>query len=206
MEEGVRANPEDYALLTEYGKALVRNGQFSEAVGVLERAVALIDYDPESWDNLGRARMRAGDHAKALEAFETAVSLDPSSASAHADIGTFRLSRFLDGGRNRATSTKPSRISRRRPRSTPTLNAAFRGLGNAYRMDGRIEAAIAAWERAIAIAKTTTSRPITSASSTSKRATRLGRNGSSRHLLERRGPGMAPADRDNLLALIEKCK
>ena len=120
MAEGVRANPEDYTLLTEYGKDLVLNGQFGDAVVILERAVALIDYDPESWDGLGRARMRMGEKAKALEAFETALqarSLVGPDPCRHR--GRSAWVSFSTRAGTRPTSTKPSCISRKPPRSMP---------------------------------------------------------------------------------------
>jgi len=206
LEEGIRANPEDYALLTESGKILVGEGRFKEAVGILERAVALIDYDPESWDILGRARMGAGAGPQAREAFETALALDPSSASTHADIGSFRLGLYLEGGRDPGDLDQAIAHFEKAVELDAGLNPAFRGLGYAYRTAGRIEPAMAAWKRAIAIA------PGDDFSSYNLGLIYLEKGDKAQAkklfstILELRGPGLAPADRDHLLALIERCK
>ena len=206
LDAGVRANPEDFALLTEYGKALVRAGRSKEAVDVLERANALIDYDPESWDNLAKALMRGGEYPKALEAFETALALDPTSAPIHADIGGFRLGRYLEGGRDPSDLEQAIAHFERAIALDATLNPAFRGLGYAYRTAGRLEPAIAAWERAIAL------RPDDDFSTYNLGLLCLEKGDKAQAkrlfstLLELRGSSLTPTERDNLLALIDRCK
>jgi len=206
LEEGVRANPRDYALLAEYGKALVRAGRSGEAADILEKAVALIDYDPESWSSLGRARMGTGARDLAVQAFDRALALDPSSASTHSDIGALRLSLYLEGGRNAADLEQAISHFEKAAASDSTLNPAFRGLGYAYRLAGRADAAIKAWEKAVAI------RPDDDFSAYNLGLLCLERGDKARAkrlfnaILELRGAGLAPADRENLLALIEKCK
>jgi arylsulfatase A-like enzyme/Flp pilus assembly protein TadD len=206
LEAGVRANPEDFALLTEYGKALVRGGRSKEAVDVLERANALIDYDPESWDNLAKALTRGGEYPKALEAFKTALALDPSSAPIHADIGGFRLGRYLEGGRNPSDIEQAIAHFEKATALDATLNPAFRGLGYAYRTAGRLEPAIAAWERAIAL------RPDDDFSTYNLGLLCLEKGDKARakrlfsSVLELRGSSLTVTERDNLLALIERCK
>jgi arylsulfatase A-like enzyme/Flp pilus assembly protein TadD len=206
IDEGVRANPEDFTLLTEYGKALILNGQFGEAAGILERAVALIDYDPESWDGLGRARMRMGEEAKALEAFETALTLDPSSASIHADIGVVRLGRFLDGGRNPADLDQAILHFEKAAALDANLNPAFRGLGYAYRTAGRVESAMTAWERAIALNPADDFSTYNLGLLCLEKGDKARAKGLFSTFLEHKGPNLAPAERDRLLALIERCK
>jgi arylsulfatase A-like enzyme/Flp pilus assembly protein TadD len=206
LDEAVRANPEDYTLLAEYGKALVRNRQFGEAAGILERAVALIDYDPESWDNLGLARMSLGESTRALEAFEKALALDPSSGPVHADIGAFRLSMYLEGGRDPGDLDQAISHFEKATALDATLNPAFRGLGYASLLAGRTESAQTAWERAIAIApdddfSTYNLGLICLERGDKPRAKRLFTK-----ILDLRGADLPPADRDRLLALIEKCK
>jgi tetratricopeptide (TPR) repeat protein len=87
-----------------------------------------------------------------------------------------------------------------------TLNPAFRGLGYASLLAGRTESAQTAWERAIAIApdddfSTYNLGLICLERGDKPRAKRLFTK-----ILDLRGADLPPADRDRLLALIEKCK
>ena len=206
LADGVGANPGDYTLLSEYGKALVRNRRFGEAVGVLERAVSLTDFDPESWNNLGLAFMRVGESAKALEALAKALALDPSSAMTHADIGSLHLEMYLGEGRAPGDLAQAISSFEKAVLLDPGLNPAFRGLGYAYRMAGRTGPAMTAWEKAVALSpdddfSTYNLGLICLENGDRPRAKKLFNS-----ILELRGPDLPPADRDRLLALIEKCK
>jgi arylsulfatase A-like enzyme/Flp pilus assembly protein TadD len=206
MDDGVRANPEDYALLAEYGKALVRGGRPREAEGILNRAVALIDFDPDSWVGLGRARLATGDAARAGEAFERALALDPSSAPTHAEAAAFRMGLYLEGDKNASDLEQAIAHFEKTIALDASLSAAYGGLGYAYRLAGRTEEAMRAWERAIAL------RPGDDFSTYQLGLACLERGDKTRArklftaILEARGGQLTPQERDQLTALIEKCR
>jgi arylsulfatase A-like enzyme/Flp pilus assembly protein TadD len=206
LDRGVRANPGDYALLAEYGKSLVGAGRAGEAVGVLTKAVGLLDDDPESWDYLGRARTAVGANDGAREAFERALALDPSSAPTRSDYGSYWLGRYLDGGRNTTDLDQAVLQFERAIAIDPALNPAYRGLGYAFWLSGRIDQAAAAWQRAVGLQPDDDFSTYNLGLLCLERGDRAQARRLFSAILERRGQDLAPAERANLVALIEKCK
>jgi arylsulfatase A-like enzyme/Flp pilus assembly protein TadD len=90
LEDGVRDNPGNYALLSTLGTVLLMARQNDRAQAVWEKAVAVIGFDPDAWNNLGGIflnRFFAGgrapeDLARAVEHFRRALSLDPALSPA----------------------------------------------------------------------------------------------------------------------------
>jgi arylsulfatase A-like enzyme/Flp pilus assembly protein TadD len=150
LDEGVRANPGNYALLSAFGTLLVMSRQDDRAEEILQKAIAVIDFDPDAWNNLGGIRMRKGDFEKALECFDRAVSLDGGFFPAHMNIGAARMAMYLNQGRDPDNLTSAVESFRRAVSLDPGSNAALRGLAGASMTAGKVDEAIAAWEKAIA--------------------------------------------------------
>src|SRR5580704_2386112 len=81
------------ALVSE-GHALFRAERFAEAVARFERAVAVFPQHAIGWKGLGHALLCMGQPHDAARAFDRAIGLAPSSATAlwggalaHADVG-----------------------------------------------------------------------------------------------------------------------
>jgi tetratricopeptide (TPR) repeat protein len=120
------------------------------AEAVLEKALTVIDFDPDVWNNLGGIRMRKGDPDGALECFGRAVALDPHFAPAYLNIGTLRLAFYFRRGRDPDDLAMAVKNLRQAVSLEPGLSPALRGLGSALMASGDVEGAIAAWERAVA--------------------------------------------------------
>jgi arylsulfatase A-like enzyme/Flp pilus assembly protein TadD len=150
LDEGVRDNPGNYALLSAFGTVLVMSRRDARAEEILEQALTVIDFDPDVWNNLGGVRMRKGDYERALECFDRAVSLDDHFALAYLNIGTLRLSRYFGRGRDPDDLILAVKNLRQAVSLEPALNPALRGLGAALMASGNIDEAIAAWEKAVA--------------------------------------------------------
>ena len=74
------------------GQALVDAGRWPEAVDALAEAVGTDPLrHPGAWNNLGLARLNAGDLTGALGALRRSVALDPRSATARANLGAALL-------------------------------------------------------------------------------------------------------------------
>jgi len=151
LDEGVSANPGNYALLSSLGMLLVMRRQDGRAEEVLKKALAVVDFDPDAWTTLGGIEMRKGDHAKALECFDRAVSLDPAFTPAYLNIGAARMSRYFGQGRDPADLASAVESFRRAVSLDPALQPAWRGLGAALTASGNADEAIAAWEKAVAL-------------------------------------------------------
>ncbi|MCX6567980.1 MAG: sulfatase-like hydrolase/transferase [Candidatus Aminicenantes bacterium] len=206
LEEGVSANPDDYSLLSSLGRLLVRARQYDRAAEVLGRALAIMDFDPTVWDDMGIVAMRKGDYANALEYLAKAVELDRTFALAFSNIGAVRLEMYSNQGRKADDLTLAIESFRKAVALDPALGLAWRGLGVACRMNDDIAGAIDAWERAVA------ADPADSYSRLNLGRAYLGRGDKSRaraafeKYLEVRGPGIPADERAMVLALIEKCK
>ena len=90
-------------LAAQAGSNLAQAGQYSDALPWLERAVALDYYFTLAHFHLGRARLRTGDRAGAIEAFSSALLIQPATVLAEdwldvpeRDVYSESLERALD--------------------------------------------------------------------------------------------------------------
>jgi Flp pilus assembly protein TadD len=150
LDEGVRDNPGNYALLSTFGTLLVRVRQDDRAEEVLKKAIAVVDFDPDAWNNLGGIRMRKGDLDKALESFARAVTLDAGFTPAYLNIGAASMARYFGGGRNPEDLASAVKNFRRAVALEPGSNPALRGLASALTTSGNVDEAVPAWEKAVA--------------------------------------------------------
>jgi arylsulfatase A-like enzyme/Flp pilus assembly protein TadD len=205
LEEGVRDNPKDYTLISSYAMLLVKVGLYDPAVEVLQRALSILDFDPQVWDNLGIVSMRRGEFEKALEYFGKAIALDKTFALAYSNIGAVSLSLYFK-------NQKPENLTaavenfRRAVALDPTMNLAFRGLGYAFQTAGNRDEAIAAWEKAIETS------PADDFSTLNLGQAYLEKGNKARALqcfqkyLELKKDKLTQEERTAIQALIEKCK
>jgi tetratricopeptide (TPR) repeat protein len=120
------------------------------AEAVLEKALTVIDFDPDVWNNLGGVRMRKGDYERALQCFDRAVSLDAHFSLAYLNIGALHMALYFVKGRNPDDLTLAVKNFRQAVSLDPGLNPAWRGLGGASMASGNVDEAIGAWEKAVA--------------------------------------------------------
>lgn len=150
LKGGAAANPRNYKLAIEHGIVLAELARNDEAIAVLEKAAAMIDWDPELWNYMGVAYWNKGDLGNAVAAYERALALDPKYAAVLANLGTAQASLAM---RNKDAAELRRAIDsfKRALESDPRDAAAYNGLGAAYRLRGDVDAAISCFEQALAI-------------------------------------------------------
>ncbi len=150
LRSGAAANPRNYKLAIEYGIVLAEAGKNDEAIGVLQAASSLIDWDPELWNYLGVAYWNKGDLAQAASAYEHALSLDPQYAVVLSNLGTVEASRAMKN-KDASALRRAMDYFKRAIASDPRDAGAYNGLGAVYRMAGDLDAAIICWGQAVEI-------------------------------------------------------
>ena len=144
LRQSVRLAPHLTEARARLGQELVEAGRWAEAVEVLAEAVA---QDPlrhaGAWNNLGFARLNAGDLAGALGALRRSVALDPRSPTARANLGAALLSTG-DADAARAQFEAALRIN-------PADRTSLGNLGLIASAEGRTADARAFFQRVLAI-------------------------------------------------------
>ena len=148
MEEGLKNNPGNYSIISGYGIFLVKEGKLDRGIELLHRGLALIDFDPEVWINLGIAYWRKGEYQKALEHYEKALSLDNNDAVIFSNLGTLYLSIFRQT-KKREDHYRSIESFKKAVELDPALASSYNGLGGAYKIMGQNDEAIAAWEKSL---------------------------------------------------------
>ena len=103
--------------LTDLGGLCWQEGDYDEARRLLERAIAIEPTFRKAWLNLGLVHGSRGDDAAALEAFRSAVRVDPGSVQARNVLAEQLLARGLV---DEAVSTMEEAV--RRHRQNPNAN------------------------------------------------------------------------------------
>jgi len=206
LEAGVSANPEDYSLLSSLGRLLVQARRYDRAAEVLGRALAVMDFDPTIWDDLGIVAMRKGEYSNALEYLAKAVELDGTFALAFSNIGAVRLEMYSRQGGKADDLALAIESFRQAAALDATLGLAWRGLGVACRMNGDFSGAIAAWEKAVAADRADSFSRLSLGRAYLDRGDKSLARAAFEKYLEVRGPGIPADERAMVLALIEKCK
>ena len=148
LERGHEHNPQNYDIASAYGMLLSESGQVDRGIEVLEKALAMIDFDPKVWDLLGVAYWRKGDESKALEHYCEALVLDPDSAKTHSNLGALYFSRSMRT-QDRTDYNQAMENFKKAIEYDPALAIAYRGLGLGYKAVGRTNDAIVVWEKGL---------------------------------------------------------
>jgi Flp pilus assembly protein TadD len=148
LKTGSETNPRNYKLAIEYGIVLTERGKNDEALGLLNRASGMIDWDPELWNYIGVAYWNKGDLDHAVLAYEHALSLDPQYAVVLSNLGTVETALAMKK-KEAAPLRRAMDHFKRAIASDPRDPAAYNGLGAAYRMLGDLDAAISCWGQAV---------------------------------------------------------
>jgi arylsulfatase A-like enzyme/Flp pilus assembly protein TadD len=148
MEEGYKNNPANYAIVSSYGVLLVRERKWDKGIEVLQKALGLIDFDPEAWNYLGVAYWRKGEDQKALEHYRKALSLDDTNALVFSNLGALYLSIFMRSKKGESHFQSMEHF-KKAIELDPDLALAYRGLGVGYKVTGKTKEAITIWEKAL---------------------------------------------------------
>jgi tetratricopeptide (TPR) repeat protein len=130
-------HPEDAQVLYNLGAAYSDLGHLDRAVACLEKALSLKPGHVNARIALAVARGRQGKNDEAIPLLERAVADDPQNPWAHRNLG-FCL---LKAGQSERASVCLQRATQLAPKD----QAAFLGLAQAYRAQGRVKDADAAY-------------------------------------------------------------
>ena len=150
LRDALKSNPGSFRIMTALGIIMIDNGRFDEAIDLLNKSLASIDFDPETWNYLGVAFWNTGRLDEALEAYERALSLDANYAIVFNNRGSLFLSRFLKG-KQPDDLGKASADFRKAVELDPEYASAWNGLGVSSSQAGDIAGAIDAWKRAVGL-------------------------------------------------------
>ena len=205
LDTGVRLNPKNYSLYSAFGTILVKTAQWDKAAEILGKALALIEYDPEAWDNLGIVHMRQNDFPKALEYFGKAVGLDRSYAPGYSNMAFVYFQMYVSD-KKAENLTRAIENFRKATAVDPAMNLAWRGLGVVSLEAGKPEEAIGAWEKAVAADPKDDYSTFSLGLEYLKKGDKARALAMFRKYLELRGPRLTPDERVKVQALIDSCK
>src|SRR5437763_2370104 len=87
LEDSVRRGIANPSVLVVLGGYLQEAGALDKAAGVLEAVVASHPDYADAYNSLGVVYSRLGQHDRARAAFSKVLELDPTSATAHENLG-----------------------------------------------------------------------------------------------------------------------
>jgi arylsulfatase A-like enzyme/Flp pilus assembly protein TadD len=148
LREALTYNPGSFRIITALGIAMIDNGRFDEALDLLKRSLALVDFDPETWNYLGVAYWNMGRYEEAFQAYERALSLDGNYAIVFNNRGSLRLSLFLKERRPEELRQALEDF-RKAVELDPKYASAWNGLGVGLLQSREIDGAIEAWKKAV---------------------------------------------------------
>jgi len=143
LEQSLRLNAEDAGTLFHLGNACLRDSEFTRAIELFERSVALRADIPETHNNLSAALRFAGRPSDAEAAAQQALQLDQGYGEAANNLGLALcdLSRYPEAVRcfERAIEINPENLE------------ALNNLGVALDAEGEVERARDIFERALSL-------------------------------------------------------
>jgi tetratricopeptide (TPR) repeat protein len=143
LEMGPGASPRQVAVAHALrGSVLHAQGKKEEGDAAEQQALALDPSNGEIHDLVGRRKLRGGDVNGAVESLQKAIHLDRARLSYYVDLANALMQRPGSGARQAVAALEKA--------SERVANARVtKLLGDAYRTDGDLERARAAYERAI---------------------------------------------------------
>ena len=148
LEKGVNNNPQNYAINSTYGIYLVRERLFDRGIEILQKALSILDFDPDAWHYLGFAYWRKGEDQKALEYYEKAISLNDNDPMVYYNLGMLHLSNSIKI-QKMSVLEQAMESFKKAIAIDQQFALAYRGLGIGYRILGQLMAAIEVWEQAV---------------------------------------------------------
>ena len=139
LEKALAVDPKHWKAHNNLALAAIDIGELEEAEAHYRESLA-IKPQPAIYNDLGFVLERQGLTEEAVEAYRKAIKLDPESASAHYNLGSYlvRSGKFVEGERH-------LRIALKKSPNTQT----YTGLGIALWQMGRTDEAIANLQAAI---------------------------------------------------------
>lgn len=148
LRRGYQLNPSSYRIVTTLGIFLADFEAPDEAIEILKKGLAIIDYDPEAWNYLGVAYWKKGDLPEARRAYEKALSLDANYPVVLNNLGSLYLSQYQKT-KSPDFYLKASDLFKKAISLAPDYASPHNGLGTACALSGELDMAIAHWTRAV---------------------------------------------------------
>lgn len=148
LEDGVRLNPRNFKLWMELGIVQVQLNRYEEAISSLNRALELIDWDPDLWNYLGVAYGNKGDLYRAKEIYEKGLTLAPDYAVLLTNLGLTELSLALQT-RNGHLLEEARGYLKKAIDKDPWHVEAYNGLGAVLMVQGDINGALEMWKKVV---------------------------------------------------------
>ena len=205
LEEGYKHNPENFDIVTAYGMLLSESGELDRGIDILQKGLAMLDFDPKVWDLLGIAYWRKGDEQKALEHYRKALALDPNSAKTYSNLGALYFSKSMKT-QDQTDYNRAMEYFKKAIGYDPSLVVAYRGLGLGYKAVGRIGDAIDVWEKARAIDPSDDFIILNLGKAHLERNNKASALEYFEHYLRLRKDSLSPQERREVEALIQKCR
>lgn len=82
LQEDLKNNPDNSALLADLGNAYFDTGQVQKAISAYERSLVLVPKNPDVLTDLGIMYREARNYDKALECFKKAIEINPEHLNA----------------------------------------------------------------------------------------------------------------------------
>ena len=205
LEEGYKHNPENYDIVTAYGMLLSESGELDRGIDMLQKGLAMIDFDPRVWDLLGTAFWRKGDEQKAVEHYRKALSLDPNSAKIFSNLGALYFSKSMKT-QDRTDYNQAMEYFKIAIGYDPNLVIAYRGLGLGYKAVGRVSDAVSVWEKALTIDPSDDFINLNLGKAHLERGEKASALEYFEHYLLLRKDSLSPQERLEIEALIQKCR
>ena len=194
----------DFKLGALYGSFLAETGRNDEAIEILKKELARIDYDPDAWNYLGGAYLNKKEYREAGNAYERALRLDDNYPVVINNLGSLHLTMFLDS-HDKSSLEKAVGFFRRAIRLDPSYASPYNGLGAALKMGGDLDGAIKNWEKAVEL------KPDFRFALFNLGLAHLAKGNKSKALVdfkqyrERFAASFSPEEKSQLEALIKKC-
>ncbi|HEV8210348.1 MAG TPA: protein kinase [Vicinamibacterales bacterium] len=125
-EAAIRGAPDAGNLHNEYGYELLQAGRYDEALGQFEDYQRMNPREPNPYDSLGEARLMLGEPERALEAFDTALTIDPQFFQSYAGRAwAFSIQGRYDDALSQSAQFASSLAKRNAPGTTGMLLRAW---------------------------------------------------------------------------------
>jgi len=205
LREGYEHNPANFRIVENYGICLAEAGKPDEAIAVLTKGLAIIDYDPEAWNYLGVAYYNKGIYDEAQKAYDRALALDNNYPIVFNNLGSLNLSVFLKSQDPQAYDRAMANF-RRAIDLDPQYASAYNGLGAALKMGGDVDGAIANWKKAVELKPDFGHALFNLGLAYLDKGDKAGALDFFTRYKEKFYFSLPPRDREKLDALIQKCK
>jgi tetratricopeptide (TPR) repeat protein len=149
-DDSITNSSKNADIVSKIGIMLTEMNRNDQALQVLLNASTMDNAGVETWNYLGVVYYQKKEYAKALEAYQKAVDLDPKFALVHNNLGTLYLRMFLEK-KNSEMIAKAIDSFDRAIKNDPRLVSAYNGRASAFKFSNQVGYALRDWKKALEI-------------------------------------------------------